>query len=265
MRWRAKRRDGARGPSSGRDLAAGWLSLAIVLCLALVGSVSADEVQLLPGNLSPADLSRARIEPAESWLPGGRSVRSWREMRDHGVVRQAYDYSCGSAALATLLSGLGTAVSEREILNAVLAGLGQEEMRQTMEAGLSLLHLKTVSEERGKQAGGYRVPPEFLAKLRAPVIVFIQPRGYRHFAVFRGIRGDRVFLADPARGNVRFPIWKFLEMWLDEQGRGVIFVVGPENLSTLALGGDEAAQPELLGVHQMMRIGTPGLALHRIP
>ena len=29
--------------------------------------------------------------------------QSWRERRDHNVIKQRYDYSCGAAALATLL------------------------------------------------------------------------------------------------------------------------------------------------------------------
>ena len=34
-----------------------------------------------------------------------------------------------------------------------------------------------------------------LTQLKAPVIVFIQPLGYKHFAVIRGIDRGRVYLA----------------------------------------------------------------------
>jgi hypothetical protein len=179
-------------------------------------------------------------------------------MRDAGVVRQGFDYSCGSAALATLLSGEGP-VSETEILREAFSGLSDDESRHTMEAGLSLLDLKRVAEHRGYRAEGYRIDVNFLPKLRRPVLVFIEPRGYAHFAVLRGIRGDRVFLADPARGNVRDPIWKFLDMWLDEQGRGVIFVVDAKTSPLLELDPDARSHPELLGVRELIEIDTARL------
>ena len=55
--------------------------------------------------------------------------------------------------------------------------------------------------------------------------MFIRPHGYRHFAVFKGVRGDRVYLADPSLGNVRMPLYRFLDMWANEAGQGVIFAV----------------------------------------
>ena len=112
-------------------------------------------------------------------------------MRDAGVVRQLFDYSCGSAALATLLSTPSSPVSEQEILFETLDGLTDEQKSETMELGLSLLDLRQAAERRGLHAAGYRVTPDFLQKLTRPVLVYIEPHGYRHFAVFRGLRGDR--------------------------------------------------------------------------
>jgi predicted double-glycine peptidase len=177
-------------------------------------------------------------------------------MRDAGVVRQAFDYSCGSAVLATLLSGVDGPVSEAEILEEVLSGLTDEEKDHTMAAGLSLLDLQQAAERRGYRAAGYRVAPDFLRQLTRPVVVFIQPHGYRHFAVLRGIRGDRVFLADPARGNIRVPMWRFLEWWRGEEGKGVLFVVDSETPATLELAQQGPIQPEILGARQLMNIGT---------
>ena len=55
--------------------------------------------------------------------------------------------------------------------------------------------------------------PKDLGKLNGPVIVFIEPRGYKNFAVMRGFRGDRVHLADPSRGNIRMPAYRFQDSW----------------------------------------------------
>ena len=181
-------------------------------------------------------------------------LHSWKTMRDAGVVRQLFDYSCGSAALATLLSTRSSPISEREILFETLDGLTDEQKSETMELGLSLLDLRRAAERRGLRAAGYRVTPDFLGKLTRPVMVFIQPHGYRHFAVFRGLRGDRVFLADPARGNVRYPIWRFLEMWQTEGDKGIIFLVDSSSSPLLSLTRGPA-QPELLGVRELLDIG----------
>jgi 23S rRNA (cytidine2498-2'-O)-methyltransferase len=53
--------------------------------------------------------------------------------------------------------------------------------------------------------------------------------GYNHFLVFRGVKGNRALLADPAWGNRTMTIEKFQRMWLnygDPMGH-VGFVVEP--------------------------------------
>jgi hypothetical protein len=195
-------------------------------------------------------------DPEQRPLPG--QLTSWKSMRDAGVVRQALDYSCGSAALATLLAASGDPATEPEILRAVFEGLDEAGKSATIAEGLSLLDLQRVATLRGHRAEGYRVGPEILAKINRPVIVYIEPYGYRHFAVMRGIKGDRVFLADPARGNVRMPIWRFLDMWQDANGEGVVFLVGLRGESSLVLSADADPQPELFGVRQQLPLAGPG-------
>ncbi len=233
-----------------------WSAALACIASALVASHTLAQTDIAVGAEPRAPGMPLLHEPPLD-LPrrAGRSPRTWKDMRDHGVVRQGFDYSCGSAALATLLAGTDPDISEREILLEVLDGLTEEQKRVTMEQGLSLLNLKTVATRRGHRAEGYRVDPDFLLELTRPVIVFIKPGGYRHFAVLRGVRGDRIFLADPARGNIRVPAFKFLEMWLEEDGKGVIFVVGAESAPLLALAADAPTQPELLAVRQLMNIG----------
>ena len=154
------------------------------------------------------------------------NVLSARELRDAGVVRQQQDYSCGAAALATLLThGLGNPTAEASILRAVLEPMAPDDIEQLQKNGLSLRHLQQVAQSRGYKAQGFRLGLDQLEKLRRPAIVFIQPGGYRHFAVIKGVRDGRVFLADPSLGNVRMPLYRFAEQWADAQGRGVIFAV----------------------------------------
>src|SRR5690349_14750074 len=141
-----------------------------------------------------------------------RPVRTMKDLRDTNVIKQAYDYSCGAAALATILRyGLNDNVTERQVLEQLFSLLPRDELQSTVMQGFSLLHLQRVAQARGYRAEGFRLEPQFLTGLSGPVIVYIQPRGYKHFAVLRGIKDDRVFLADPSLGNIRMPMYQFLE------------------------------------------------------
>ncbi len=190
-------------------------------------------------------------------------LKSLKDLRDHRLVRQRFDYSCGAAALATLLwYGFGHQVTEREVLRDVFQPLTGDEEDFRKEEGLSLLDLQRVAQARGFRAQGFRLPPEYLPQLGGPVIVFIKPRGYEHFAVLRGVRGDRVYLGDPARGNIRLPVYTFLDTWLGEDGKGIIFVAEPENG-----GGDSGlvleptsvglSRPEILSARERLEVGNP--------
>jgi len=197
-------------------------------------------------------------------------MKSFKALRDEGLIKQAFDYSCGAAALATLLTyGVGDETSEKEILLAVMEVLSKDDAATRKKEGLSLLDLKKIALARGHKAQGFRLSPEFLPKLKGPVLVFIQPRGYKHFAVLKGIRGDRAYLADPSRGNVRIPMYEFLEMWLDSSGKGILFVVerrdrasSEQNRLKLPLRG--FSSPEILSARQLLEVGDPNTRLPRL-
>lgn len=191
-------------------------------------------------------------------------LRSFKDLRDANVVKQAFDYSCGAAALATLLTyGMNDPVGERQIVSEMLATLDQDQETLRKKEGFSLLDMQRVAQRRGYRAQGFRIAPGSLAKLQGPVIVFIKPRGYEHFAVLRGVRGDRVYLADPSLGNVRRAFYDFLAMWLGEDGKGIIFIVEPEGTAgagqpLLALEGPELPRPELMSMRQLLEVGRAG-------
>jgi len=155
---------------------------------------------------------------------GGR-VASFRELRDHAVVKQAHDFSCGAAALATLLQhGLGELVTEEELLARVFRDASDAEERLLRNRGLSVLDMQKLARERGLKAQGFRLAAEQLARIRRPILVFIRPLGYEHFAVLKGIRAGRAYLADPSQGNASLPLDRFLDMWRDDSGQGIAFV-----------------------------------------
>jgi predicted double-glycine peptidase len=189
-------------------------------------------------------------------------IKSVKAFRDKNVVKQSFDYSCGAGALATLLTyGVGDQAEEAEILMQLMNSLPKDQETLKKKEGFSLADLQNVALMRGHKSAGFRMSPEYLAKLKGPVIVYIQPRGYKHFAVLRGIRGDRVFLADPSLGNVRMPAYRFLDEWLDASGKGIIFVVEAKQGLTLdyplKLKTEGLAQPEILTARQMLEVGEP--------
>ncbi len=194
-------------------------------------------------------------------------VQSMKDLRDKDLVKQRLDFSRGAAALATILRyGFGDEVTEREILVDLFDLLSEDEEGLRRKEGFSLLDLQQVSLARGYKAQGFRLAPEYLPKLGGPVIVFIEPRGYKHFAVFRGVKGDRIYLADPSRGNMRMPAYRFLDAWLGENGKGIIFVIEPkdglpDHDMPLSVPVDGLPQPEIMTAREMLAVGSPYLRL----
>ncbi|GJL62033.1 MAG: hypothetical protein NPIRA04_06870 [Nitrospirales bacterium] len=181
---------------------------------------------------------------------------SLKELRDRHVVKQQEDYSCGAAALATLLLYYyGEETSESELLNLLKQQISVEEWPTKSIQGFSLLDLKKAAQIKGFRAAGFELTVEQLAKLTAPVIVFIEPLGYKHFAVLRGIDRGLVYLADPSRGNLRMSVYRFLEEW-----NGIVFVLGKsgeERLTDypLALPRPVVFNPEIRRVGQVIDLG----------
>lgn len=202
-------------------------------------------------------------------------VKSVKALRDANVVRQRFDYSCGAAALATLLHyGFGHPATEQDVLEQLFTLLTDQEKVISRQEGFSLLDLQRVALARGFRAEGFRIRPEDLDNISGPVLVYIEPRGYKHFAVLRGVRGDRVYLADPARGNIRMPLYTFVESWRREDGQGIIFVVEPDAdapvaASPLALSATRPSRPEIMAVRERVAVGGPMSLFHdfarRIP
>lgn len=157
------------------------------------------------------------------------TIKSMLEMRREGVVVQQWDLSCGAAALATLLNYQhDDPVTEREIASGLIARgeyLANPQIVRYRQ-GFSFLDLKRYVEARGYLGAGYgRLTLEQLEAL-APAITPVDFNGYRHFVIFRGVRGNRVLLADPAYGNRTMPVRRFIREWIDDAALGrVAFIV----------------------------------------
>jgi len=144
------------------------------------------------------------------------------EFRYNNVVRQAYDYSCGSAALTTLLDFyLGRNFQERQVMEGLLQFGDSEKIIE--RRGFSLLDMKRLVTALGHPSGGFRAEREDLIKLDHPAIAPIEYAGFKHFIVIRGVKDGHVYVADPSLGNISFTLNRFLEIW----DRNVLFIVFP--------------------------------------
>ena len=180
-----------------------------------------------------------------------------KQLRDQYVLRQQFDYSCGAAALATLMTYyFGDETSERNILDLLKVGLTPDELAVKKKRGFSLLDLRRVAQTKGYQAAGFKLTYAQLKRLSTPVIVFLQPFDYKHFAVLRGIDRDRVFLADPSRGNLRMSMGRFLGEW-----NGITFIIDKAREGKMMTGlhplpRPDYVQPELFSVGRRVGLET---------
>jgi predicted double-glycine peptidase len=146
-------------------------------------------------------------------------VTSLKEARFRTTVRQRYDFSCGSAATATLLTyQYGHPVTEADVFHDMFAKGDAQKIRAE---GFSLLDMRRYLASKGFQADGFELPLEKLAEEGLPAIVLLNDKGYRHFVVVKGLRGDRVLIGDPARGTRSMPRTQFERLWDNR----VLFVV----------------------------------------
>lgn len=147
-------------------------------------------------------------------------VKPLTEFRDDRIVKQKHDYSCGSAALATILKYyLGEEITEEQVIN----GLFQHGDRNQIEKrrAFSLLDMKRFVSVLGYNVAGYTAEIDDLRSLGMPCIIPINVFEYKHFVVFKGIYKDHVFLADPFMGNTSYTIDKFKDIWY----KNVLFMI----------------------------------------
>lgn len=160
-----------------------------------------------PGNRFSAGTQDFMLPVASQW-----------ERRFATVIRQQFDFSCGSAALATLLSyHYATPTSEATVFNAMWREGDREKIRRL---GFSLLDMKRYLESQGMAADGFQVSIAQIAQARTPGIALISLNGYKHFIVIKGVVGDQVLVGNPASGLVSMPVETFRQVW-----NGVFFVI----------------------------------------
>jgi predicted double-glycine peptidase len=155
--------------------------------------------------LALMSLSTSAVEADEAILSNAGGfyyqvpVTSLKRAKLSAIQIQQYDFSCGSAALASLLTyHYRKPVEEKEVFQVMFADGDQPKI---VREGFSMLDMKEYLAKNGMAADGYRVTLEKLADLGIPVITVVETKGYKHFVLIKGIKDDRVLIGDPAGGN----------------------------------------------------------------
>jgi predicted double-glycine peptidase len=162
-----------------------------------------------------------------------KHITSWIELRDKGLVRQVYDYSCGASSLSTILKYFfNDEIDEKEILDVILKskGMDNKENLEDKDFCLSFHDLEKFISLKRYKAIGLALPVESLKQLKIPAIVFVKIRRKEHFSVYKGMDEQFVYLADPSFGNIKVRISKFQEMFAtrgDDKHPGKILVFVP--------------------------------------
>ena len=175
-------------------------------------------------------------------IKGNVSVKTWKSIRDSKIEKQDEDYSCGSAATATILSSFyGLDVSEKDILDEVVK-IGDD-------GTASFSDLEQAVKKYGFKGVGLSVSFEKLTSIKIPAIVYLRYRGDDHFSVIRGIsKSGIVWLGDPSWGNRKFSEHQFKNMWEtrdDAKLKGKILLIIPQDKSTASLDKDFFHPPKV--------------------
>jgi uncharacterized protein len=146
-------------------------------------------------------------------------LTSLKEARYKSTIHQKYDFSCGSAAVATLLTyQYGYPVNEQVAFEQMFIHGDRAKIRKE---GFSLLDIKRFLDANGFEADGFKVPLDKLEQEKLPAIVLINDKGYHHFVVIKGLRNGRVLVGDPARGTRVIAQDHFMQLWQN----GLVFVI----------------------------------------
>jgi predicted double-glycine peptidase len=183
-------------------------------------------------------------------------VTSMKSARFSAMIHQQYDFSCGSAALSTLLTyHYGFRVTEQTVFEEMFANGDKDKIRRD---GFSLFDMKRYLENHGFHADGFEAPLAKLEDAGIPAIVLINENGYNHFVVVKGIRDGRVLIGDPSGGVRAVAKPAFETLWTN----GIIFVVtNRQEMAKFNVASEWAAMPRAPLAEAISRDGLSAIVL----
>lgn len=173
---------------------------------------------------------------------GRLPIKTWKSLRDASVEKQDKDYSCGAAAVATILrSFYNQDVYEKDVLGEIARGGG--------EGTSSFSDLERAVDKFGFKAAGFSASFDNLRIVKIPSIVYLRYRNKDHFSVIRGIDDKGVvWLGDPSWGNRKFTMHQFKAMWetrSDDTLKGKYLLIIPKDKESTELNKEFFYAPAL--------------------
>lgn len=196
--------------------------------------------------------------PVQAGGPFNVPVRSLQEAKFSATVRQQYDFSCGSAALSTLLTyHYGLPVTEQAVFEQMFLHGDQAKIRQQ---GFSLLDMKRYLEQQGFTADGFEAPLDALRQEGIPAIALVNENGYNHFVVVKGLHNGRVLVGDPSGGTRAMAQAEFEKVWFNR----ILFVItNRREAARFNLAADWRVAPTAALQDGIQRDGLAGIVLPR--
>jgi len=192
----------------------------LAFVISLMGLTERVEPRDLPKNSVPLQISQVGGGMDAEFVP----VKAMSDLKYANISRQQYDYSCGSAALVTVLNFfVGLPIKEQEAMEGML-DKGEKD-KIVARRGFSLLDMKRYLASIDVKSAGFRAERADLLELKQPAIVPIDYGGFKHFVVLRGARDGRAYIADPSAGNFVISLDEFMTWW----DRNTLFLVYPKD------------------------------------
>lgn len=159
--------------------------------------------------------SKTRVSVIALWLglvavalsacesTGGAPVEkpySFREIKFSATVRQQFDFSCGAATLATVLTYYwGEPTSEIAVMNVLRSRYPDQDWKALQQRGFSFDDLIWTAAKLGFEGQGAEIPAAQLAKIDGPVIVSRQGQVPAFFGRSRGQGRSRILVRSHCR------------------------------------------------------------------
>ncbi|MDP2836505.1 MAG: NosD domain-containing protein, partial [Methanobacteriaceae archaeon] len=127
---------------------------------------------------------------AENW------IKDVSEIDSKNIVLATTIYTCGPAALATVMMHMGLNATEEDLAN----------WADTDDTGTSMYGLVQAANKTGLTAYGFRLS---IDQLKTDYIVVLNINDNNHFAIIQNITNTTVYLIDPNLGNIEMNLTAF--------------------------------------------------------
>lgn len=133
--------------------------------------------------------------------------------------KQRNGYDCGPVCLRIIAKYYGENWSVKSIKD--LCKIGKRNS--------SLEEISLASEIMGFSSFAARIPLNKLQTIQVPFIVYLNKS---HFVVVYSVKKNKVLVSDPEKGLITWSYKKFLQVWENEKGTGVILTLEPKETCT---------------------------------